>query len=73
MKEEWSLGAPNPSMALGSPSKGGKVRTTELFKDVYLIGPETAAIWREYMDGAVRPAERAAKKVTEALHARPAL
>jgi monoamine oxidase len=64
-EEEWSRGGPVCSPAPGALSSYGEALSRPAGR-IHWAGAETSAVWRGYMDGAVRSGERAAEEALDA-------
>jgi monoamine oxidase len=64
-EEEWSRGGPVCSPSPGALSAYGQALSRPAGR-VHWAGAETSAVWRGYMDGAVRSGERAAEEALDA-------
>src|SRR5262249_35852479 len=67
--EEWTRGCFGANFAPGGWTGYG-FALREPFGLIYWAGAETATIWMNYMDGAVRSGERAAAEVIASLQAK---
>jgi len=65
-KQAFFLGAPCLVIAPGVLSSLG-TELVKLVENIHFVGTETAAVWRGYIEGAVRSGQRGGAEVSQAL------